>query len=134
MIRVGRKFLKPHFCPDCHRFIVLVKHPQSKRCVTCRNRRRRKSSSENSTKRSRRKYNNDTYRRAAQKALSTQGYCALCGCTHNLTCHHTVNIRSGEWQGKHLTVLCERCHLLWEQKVNIVRSAARSKRKQENRR
>lgn len=122
MIRVGRKFLRPHFCPVCHRLVLLTRHLDSRRCPTCHKRVRRHAKRENSVKRSRRKYNTDSYRKKANQALTTRGYCALCGSTKNLTCHHAVDVKTGEWVGKHLTVLCERCHEAWEQKVNIIRS------------
>lgn len=122
MIRMGRKFIKPHLCPDCHRLALLVKHPSSKRCTCCHKRYRRHSMTDSSVKRCRRKYNNASYRRRQRNALDQQGYCALCGNTQHLSCHHTLNIRSGEWSGKHLTVLCERCHRIWETKVNKIRS------------
>ena len=30
--------------------------------------------------------------------------------------------RTGEWQGRHVTVLCDGCHQAWEAKVNRIRS------------
>lgn len=122
MLKIGRKFINPHFCPDCHKLVIVIQHPSSKRCSCCHRRHRRHSPNDNSTKRSRRKYNSNAYHQQANAELDRHGWCALCGSTKNLTCHHAVQIRTGEWKGKHLTVLCNSCHQIWETKVNILRS------------
>ena len=121
MIKIGKKFLKPHFCPDCHKLILLVRNIKSLRCPTCHKRYRRHRGDENAVTRSRRRYNNSAYRRARANALEKQGYCALCGATKNLTCHHAVDVKTGEWKGRHLTVLCSSCHEAWEKYVNKTR-------------
>lgn len=122
MIKFRKKYLKLHLCPECHKVVVWVRHPKSQRCSTCHKRYRRHAEEDNAVKRARRKYNNSSYQTQRRHALNEHGYCALCGSTNHLTCHHTVNTRTGEWQGKHLTVLCENCHQIWETKVNILRS------------
>lgn len=119
MIRIGRKFLKPHLCPQCGAPVVLVRHPKANACKRCAAKAHRKSAGH---KKQQQKYNSGAYRRARSKALANQPYCALCGGTEHLTCHHTVKVKSGEQQGKHLTVLCTSCHELWETKVNKIRA------------
>lgn len=118
LLKVGRKFFKPHLCPDCGALVMLVRHPAAMRCKKCRNKLHRKSSSH---KKQQRKYGT-AYQRRQKKMLRQQSYCALCGSTKHLTCHHTVSVRTGEWKGKHLTVLCDRCHRLWEMRVSTIRS------------
>lgn len=120
MIRIGKKFLKPHLCPYCGRVVMLVRHPESELCRRCRNKAHRKTLAH---KQQQKKYNNQHYRRRRKQAIVNHPYCALCGRDKCLTCHHTVNVRTGEYQGKHLTVLCMSCHRLWEQKVNKIRAS-----------
>lgn len=115
LLKIGKKFLKPHRCPGCHKFMWLVRFPVAMSCPACQKRHRRQTVGRS------KKYNT-TYRRRARRAKKTQPYCALCGSTEHLTCHHTVNVITKEWQGEHLTVLCERCHSLWETKVNKLRN------------
>lgn len=119
MIRIGKKFLYPHLCPRCHKLVILIRHPMQRCCPACQKHYHRKRAG---AKRQAKKYNNGTYRRGRAQALRNQPYCALCGSTEHLTCHHTVNVRNGEWQGQHLTVLCSDCHQIWETKVNKLRS------------
>lgn len=119
MLRVGKKFLKPHFCPECGELVILVRHPLSQRCPKCQQRYHRKKQSH---KAQQRKYNTGDYRRRKAATLRNHPYCALCGSTHDLTCHHAVRVKSGEWKGQHLTVLRAECHRIWETKVNKIRS------------
>lgn len=122
VIRIGKKFFKPHLCPDCGRLVVLVRHPKAVHCPKCRNKKHHKSAGH---RKQQKKYNNSTYRRKRKTAMTDHPYCALCGRSDHLTCHHAVNVRTGEWAGKHVTVLCEKCHGLWETKVNKIRGLER---------
>lgn len=118
LLKIGRKYLKPHFCPDCGKFSWLVRYPVQRRCSACHNRHRRQKQKEQPKDANR----YDTkYRRRAKKIKALHHYCALCGSTKNLTCHHCVDVNTKEWKGKHLTVLCDSCHRLWEMKVNTIR-------------
>ncbi len=120
MVKAFGKYFCPHFCPDCGKLMLFVRHPFSRRCSACHNKYRRKSG-----RRSKRSYSNSYYRRNKSKLMEAHHFCALCGSEKNLTCHHCVDVKSGEWAGKHLTILCNRCHQLWEAKVNKERTTIR---------
>lgn len=127
MLKIKRKYLKPHRCPDCHKLVILVRYPNSQRCSACHKRHKRQTHPSPSMLRSN-KYYNKKYKAMARRELEAHHFCALCGATKNLTCHHCVDVKTRQWRGQHLTVLCERCHQLWETKVNIVRSVCKEGR------
>lgn len=121
-VRVGRKkYFSPHLCPDCGKLIIIIKHPCCSRCTRCQRHFLQRVGADNALKRTRRKYRRASYKTAKKKAITNQGYCALCGGIESLTTHHTCNVKTGKWQGGHLTVLCDKCHKIWETKVNILR-------------
>lgn len=126
MLQIGRKkFFSPHLCPDCGKLMVIIKNPCCTRCIKCQRKFCKKHPSDKSIirmKQHRKKYNKKSYKFAKKLALTNQGYCALCGGIEDLTAHHTCNVKTGEWQGKHLTILCSQCHRIWEKKVNVLRN------------
>lgn len=117
--RIGRgRFVKPRICPDCHHVCFLVRHPKGNRCLKCSEKNHRKQRHH----RGQFNYKNRAWLRRKSEAIAESGWCALCGSTERLTVHHAVNVMTGEWQGQHVTVLCDGCHQKWEAKVNRIRS------------
>lgn len=122
MLKLARKkFFSPHLCPECGKLMIIIPNPCCTRCPKCQRHFLRQTNKDNAFKRSRRKHTKTSYKTAKKRAITNQGYCALCGSIEDLTAHHTCNVETGEWQGQHLTVLCDVCHKIWEQKVNILR-------------
>lgn len=122
VIKIWRKkFFSPRFCKSCGKLMPIVSHPAIQYCERCTRHYRLAKQGDNAAKRARRKYNKASYKTAKKRAITNQGYCALCGSTEHLTAHHTCNVETGEWQGQHLTVLCDTCHKIWEQKLSILR-------------
>lgn len=117
--RIGRgRFIKPRICPDCHHITLLASHPKANRCIKCHQKKHRREQRHNT----RFNYRKRAWIRRKSDAIAESGWCALCGSTEHLTVHHAVDVMTGEWQGRHVTVLCDGCHQKWETKVNRIRS------------
>lgn len=82
IIRVKKgKILKPRFCVDCGKFVIIARHPLQERCKTCKNRKHNKLRGHGKKYRS-------GYWRKRKKLLERIPYCQLCGTGENLTAHH----------------------------------------------
>lgn len=96
------KFLKPHFCPDCGKLVLIVRHPKSVHCNKCHKKNNRKNNKINRKARLKHHYHGN------YGWTKRVGFCALCGSREHLTAHH---VGGGAYA---LTCLCDECHQAYE--------------------
>lgn len=110
IIRVRKRlFIKPRFCSDCGRFCVFGESNLSTRCHECHKKhcRARKRDTRRKKRQTGQYLYTKRYASRKKKVIADHPYCALCGTTENLTCHHVGG-------GNNLTVLCDECHQAYE--------------------